>query len=378
MTKIVAHKDTDGQTSSTLWEEAHTIKEQIHCPSEFGLMKRDTQFMFDMNPKWQTQWDDLEAASKLALQNLTVYDHHIQTERNLHYKLVRFAVPTSAGILLKYWNNLDKDRWWIGCVGASGDRFNDWYVTEGPKAIFPKIVLDQVFHQYPELKNAQWYYPRSARRTREIDGVWRIDPSTAYTLNPANYISSLLNAEYRTDFFRGVIQGQGFWQPKIGIEGLRQCGDPLTFTLSKWGDALFERKDPINRAADYAVSGLIQNIQNYRPDPEEEEFSGHTVEGRHTLLINNFAIVFFKSTLDIGSLVATKCEENLGVTSIALNRFPVMGSMHCSIRGSRTGYVINKLRESGFSGGGHETAGGAMVQADQTSYNDFIQAVRRL
>jgi len=159
---------------------------------------------------------------------------------------------------------------------------------------------------------------------------------------------------------------------------MRQCGDPITFTLSKWGDKLFERKDAINRAADYAVSGQIHNIQGYKPDPEEEEFCGHTVEGRHTLLINNYAIVVFKSTMDIGSLVATKCHENLNITSIALNRYPVMGGMHCSIRGNKTGYIIDRLAEAGYQGGGHEEAGGVIIPATERDYNNFIQVIRRL
>jgi len=377
-TRIVAHKDTDGQCSSTLFQEAQGVKEDIYCPAEFGWMRRNTRYMFDMNPKWEAQYDELEPASKIALEELICYDHHPISQKKVHYRRIAFNVPTSAGVLLKHWNDLDPDRWWIGCTGASGDRFDDWYTTEGPKAVFPKVVLDQIFKRYPELKNAEWYYPRSARRTREVDGVWRIDPSTAYRLNPANYISTLLNAEYRTDFFRGVNEGQGYWTPKIGIEGMRHSGDPLTFTLSKWGDKLFERKDAINRAADYAASGQIHNITGYKPDPEEEEFCGHTVEGRHTLFINNFAVVFFRSTMDIGSLVATKTFENLNVTSIALNRYPVMGGMHCSIRGHKTGYIIDRLAEAGYPGGGHSEAGGVIIPATEVDYNNFIQVIRRL
>jgi len=37
-TRIVAHKDTDGQCSSTLYQEAEGIKEPIYCPAEFGQM----------------------------------------------------------------------------------------------------------------------------------------------------------------------------------------------------------------------------------------------------------------------------------------------------------------------------------------------------
>jgi len=379
MTEIVTHKDTDGQCGSILFQEAHKMKKPIHCPAEFGWMKRNTQYMFDMNPKWQAQWDELEAASKLALETLTVYDHHPQADYSrLHYRLIRFNVPTSAGVLLKHWDELDPDRWWIGCVGASGDRFEDWYLTSGERAVFPKVVLDKIFDRYPELRRAEWYYPRSARRTREVDGVWRIDPTTAYKMGPANYISTLINAEYRTDFFKGVNEGQGYWQPKIGIEGLRECGDPITFTFSNWGDKLFERKDAINRAANYAANGEIHNIAGYKPDPEEEEFCRHTVEGRHILIINNFAVVVFRSTMDIGSLAAAKCQEDLNITSIALNRFPVIGGMHCSIRGSKTGYIVDRLREAGYPGGGHDVAGGCIIPATEQDYYNFIQIIRRI
>ena len=61
-TRIVAHKDTDGQCSSTLYQEAEGIKEPIYCPAEFGWMRRTTQLMFDMNPKWEAIYEWFQAA----------------------------------------------------------------------------------------------------------------------------------------------------------------------------------------------------------------------------------------------------------------------------------------------------------------------------
>ena len=369
------HKDADGRCSAYLYKIAKGINEKPAAPHRFGEMTLKTKLMFDMNPWWSRIWNKLDIAQKIALQNLRVIDHHPQTERPV-YILRKYNIPTTAGVLLDNFSEIPKDQLWIGTIGTAGDRFEDW-----ARGIWPEKIYRTLWKYYPELKpgQAEIYYPKSARKFVNQEGRYITDTSTGFKLDLAQYISSMLNAEYRTEFFKGVhsIDGKlGFWIPKIGEKGLRNAGDPISFIYSQEGDKLYEMKSIVNKAANYVLGGdVIRTITGY-----QKNFDDPVVASRHILFIRGYAVAIFRSELDIGSLVATRGEEMFGRTTIALNKHPVMGYMHCSIRGKYTPHVVDTLRESGFSGGGHSEAAGMLILDDPEgeNYQRFIDTLKRL
>lgn len=352
---INAHKDADGICSSVLYQEAVQKRLHVSCPGEFGDMTGETTRMFDMAPLWNDLYDSLVEKDRQVISSLMCFDHH-PLQQNIRYHLVHFGVPTAAGVATRMWDMLERDRVWIACVGTAGDLFEDWRFS------FSADQLEFIAKHHPELGTAKWYYPRSKRDA-----------------DPASYISSLINAEYRVDFFRGVNEGNGFWYPHDSIEGLFQCGDATSFAYSDCGDRLYERKSIIRAATDHAIVGDVSNVIGYKMSDEEKEFSGHVVEGRHIFKIDNFAILVFKSCLDIGSLAAVKLYDRLKLTSVVLNRYPVDGFMHCSIRGPLTRQALSELhRMTGYQGGGHEEAGGVLIPAEKGAMHKFVQAIRRI
>ena len=248
MTKIVAHKDADGRCAAYLYKLARSMDEQTACPHRFGEMTIKTRLMFDMNPWWAYNWDRLDIAQKIALQNLRVIDHHPQPERPV-YKLTRYTIPTTAGVLMDYFPDIPRDQLWVGAVGTAGDRFEDW-----AKGIWPDKIYRTLWRLYPELKpnQAEIYYPKSARKYVDEKGRYVTDPKTGFKLDLAQYISSMLNAEYRTEFFKSIptTEGKmGYWEPKIGERGLRNAGDPISFIYSQEGDlSLIHISEPTRRS----------------------------------------------------------------------------------------------------------------------------------